>query len=197
MKVHLAREEDKIADGKRINGKRVEIFYGDETESHLNPYIAYMWSKRGEQPKVPTPGINEKLNVIGAMNPLNGEVLYRVSDKKNAQEFLNFIGIVVEYARRKNVFIELVLDNSSLHTAKIVDSFLNGQAVKKFLKVIWLPPYSPELNKIERFWRHLKSTYLANILYKNKEELRTATIVALNALRKDKMHLFKTVHQAA
>jgi transposase len=31
--------------------------------------------------------------------------------------------------------------------------------------VIWLPQYCPELNPIERFWRHLKQTAWANTLF--------------------------------
>jgi transposase len=30
---------------------------------------------------------------------------------------------------------------------------------------MWLPPYSPDLNLIERFWKHLKQNVCANRLY--------------------------------
>jgi transposase len=37
--------------------------------------------------------------------------------------------------------------------------------------VLWLPPYSPDLNPIERFWKHLKATACANHLYASIDQL--------------------------
>jgi hypothetical protein len=39
------------------------------------------------------------------------------------------------------------------------------QDVKEHLEVFWLPHYSPELNLIERLWKHLKASRMANVLF--------------------------------
>jgi transposase len=39
------------------------------------------------------------------------------------------------------------------------------------LKPVYLPPYSPDFNPIERFWQHLKSHYLAGYLTRSGQEL--------------------------
>ena len=39
------------------------------------------------------------------------------------------------------------------------------------IKPLYLPPYSPDFNPIERLWQHLKSHYLAGLLTKRGEEL--------------------------
>jgi len=37
--------------------------------------------------------------------------------------------------------------------------------------IVWLPPYSPDLNPIERFWKHLKANVCANKLYQSIKQL--------------------------
>ena len=39
---------------------------------------------------------------------------------------------------------------------------------------LWLPPYCPNLNLIERLWGHLKRTVLANVLFKTMDDLVVA-----------------------
>ena len=41
----------------------------------------------------------------------------------------------------------------------------------KRVLVLWLPPYAPDLNPIERFWKHLKATACANHLYASLDQL--------------------------
>ena len=38
--------------------------------------------------------------------------------------------------------------------------------------ILWLPAYSPDMNPIERFWKHLKANACANFLYRSIDELQ-------------------------
>jgi transposase len=62
------------------------------------------------------------------------------------------------------------MDNASYHYSVAVQAALSlfGHRVRIF----WLPQYCPELNAIERFWRHLKQTAWANRLYTTVTDLR-------------------------
>ncbi|MFX1296977.1 MAG: transposase [Promethearchaeota archaeon] len=53
------------------------------------------------------------------------------------------------------------MDNAKTHHAKALKPFLEGEAVKDKLELLFLPPYSPNLNLIERFWKFIykKITY--------------------------------------
>ena len=56
--------------------------------------------------------------------------------------------------------------------AKIIQSFLDDH--KNRLKLVFLPPYSPELNLIEGLWKCLKQSVIYNVFYKNINEIRNA-----------------------
>ncbi len=73
----------------------------------------------------------------------------------------------------------VVLDNYSVHRSALV------QAAQPALERVgvgfyFLPPYSPELNRIEALWRHVKYEGLPQRSYRSLEELRTLTAAALN-----------------
>jgi len=52
----------------------------------------------------------------------------------------------------------VILDNASIHTSKLFKAQI--QKWKNLgLELIFLPPYSPELNKIEILWKHMKYHY--------------------------------------
>jgi transposase len=40
------------------------------------------------------------------------------------------------------------------------------------ITIIFLPPYSPELNPVERFWLHLKQNVMHNVMFESLEDLR-------------------------
>jgi len=65
-------------------------------------------------------------------------------------------------ARRTGRRIVLVMDQGSPHHAEALARYLDH--VKEHLEVFWLPHYSPELNLIERLWKHLKASRMANVL---------------------------------
>lgn len=60
--------------------------------------------------------------------------------------------------------VVLVLDNAGWHIAKALK-------VPGNITLLPLPPYSPELNPIERLWAYLKSHYLSNQVFKDYDDL--------------------------
>ena len=74
--------------------------------------------------------------------------------------------MVTAYAGKK---IRLVCDNGRFHTTKAVEVWLEQH--RDQIEIYWLPPYCPSLNLIERLWRHLKRTVLANVLFVTMDDL--------------------------
>ena len=66
----------------------------------------------------------------------------------------------------------VVLDNAGYHTACVVQKFLDELSCR--FQVIWLPPYSPELNDIEHIWKYVKGASLANFDFGDSSSLRQA-----------------------
>jgi transposase len=65
-----------------------------------------------------------------------------------------------------------VLDNARIHHAKMVRDFLRQEG--ESFHLIFLPLYSPQLNPIERLWKCLKDTVIANVFHKDQTDIDKA-----------------------
>jgi len=141
-----------------------ELWFQDEAEFHLHPYLTAMWMPRGRQRRVPTPGKNRKVTVFGAWCYGRGLFRQHTQPCKNAWGVRQLVQHLVQRARQTGRRILLVMDQGCPHHAKALKNDL--QLAKEHMQVFWLPHYSPELNLIERLWRHLKRSRLANVLFR-------------------------------
>lgn len=121
--------------------------------------------RRGRQQRVRSPGINRKQAVFGAFGYGCGRFVYHVQPRKTAWGVQLLLQKLVHRARRTSRRIVVVMDQGSPHHAKVLARYLDH--VKEHLEVFWLPHYSPELNLIERLWKHLKASRMANVLSPN------------------------------
>ena len=65
----------------------------------------------------------------------------------------------------------MILDGSKAHNNNII-------SIPKNISFIYLPPYSPQLNPIERLWGWIKKTYLSFKTYANYDEIVDAGVDA-------------------
>jgi transposase len=72
----------------------------------------------------------------------------------------------------------IVLDNASAHTSRAVKAVLPALEAAG-VTLYYLPPYSPELNRIEELWRQIKYQALPVRSYHTLEDLRAAVEQAL------------------
>ena len=143
-----------------------------------------MWQLKGETVEVPAPGKNRKLVIYGALNYRTNHVSYRIGTGKNARNFLGFVAeLAAEYRGRHCV---LVLDNASYHTAVVVRQYL--AEIEDTFRVVWLPPYCPELNDIDRIWKYVKGASLANYCFGNVDTLRGAVANVFDELNRSDSH---------
>lgn len=129
-----------------------------------------VWTLRGVRPIIPAAGSNRRLCVYGALNYRTGQSHYMVHPKKNSRQFCEFLRQLLERGSERRLV--LVIDNASYHRTKAVLSLLDDHRDHVF--VIWLPPYSPELNLIEGLWGYLKRSALNNYFFGNIESLEQA-----------------------
>src|SRR5262245_24096999 len=146
------------------------LVFQDEVEVHKLPALARVWAEVGSQPEVPSPGKNEKRVIYGGIDYLTGKISYTVGLTKSGVNFLAFlVALAAVYCGRK---VLLVCDNGRFHTTKAVRAWLEANQDK--VEIYFLPPYCPSLNLIERLWGHLKRTALANVLFKEMDDLEAA-----------------------
>jgi transposase len=131
-----------------------ELHYQDETHLETNPYLTRVWHKIGTQPTVPAAGTNRRLTCFGSVEAFGrGRVEVLCAAQDSAAFLLYLEALEVRHlATGRKIF--LVLDNGPCHTSKASRAALHERAA--WLHVLWLAPYCPELNPIEREWRWLK-----------------------------------------
>jgi transposase len=74
--------------------------------------------------------------------------------------------------------ILLVMDGAGWHRSKDL-------IIPANIKIDYLPPYSPELNPVERFWEHIKRYTIRNQIHLTLASIQVAVANLLNALQKD------------
>ena len=132
------------------------MVYLDECRFSRQAPVPYTWQRRG-QPPVGLPAVRGRggYSVLGFWQPgAPGQPLdaYVRTGPLTADLFVRAVNEFVEQLTAPAV---LVLDNASLHTVHLVRERHAAWAAAA-LTLLFLPPYSPELNKIELLWHRCK-----------------------------------------
>ena len=162
----------KIQDGWRI-------FYQDEAGFQTEGTLAATWGIRGQATQVANYGRHGRMNVMGAFE-LGTGLFHGVltSFRVNAMRFRRFI---ISLKRRLGTDkILLICDNASFHKAKDFTAWAEGHSA--WLRLEFLPAYSPDFNPIERLWRWIKTEYTHNRCWSSKKALRQHLRECLQAM---------------
>ncbi len=143
------------------------VLFQDEASLSNTATVSYKWAEKGKQP-----GINQKQRkrerktLFGCIEPKTGIVVTAKADKGNTVTFFRFLLLVAKaYQDRK---IVMVLDNVPYHHAKRLKPVL--ERYKHRIELVYLPPYSPDLNPIERVWWYMRKKITHNRYVKSLEE---------------------------
>ncbi|OOV11912.1 DDE endonuclease [Deinococcus sp. LM3] len=133
----------------------------------LKGVLRRTWAQRGKTPVVRLPASWQKLSTLGAITS-NGQFLQRTqTGAVKTGDVLAFLNHLLKHVTGELV---VVLDNAAIHRAKAVSAFVETQAR---LSLVYLPPYSPEFNPIEKVWAYVKRNVLGNFCARTTKELRT------------------------
>ncbi|MGI0058652.1 MAG: IS630 family transposase [Nitrosotalea sp.] len=140
------------------------ILFGDGVHPTHNIHKTKAWIKRGEDKQIKTNTGRGRLNINGALNLETMTVTTHFSETINAQETMKlFDKIQLEYQDKTTIY--LILDNARYYKNKDVTAYLAKKGCR--IKLIFLPPYSPNLNYIERLWKFMKK-YIIGTTYREK-----------------------------
>lgn len=112
----------------------------------LKGVLRRTWAKRGKTPVVRLPASWQKLSTIGAITS-GGQFLQHT--QVGAVKTSNVLAFLDHLLKHVVGEVVVVLDNAAIHRAKAVSAFVETQ---ERLSLVYLPPYSPELNPIEKVW---------------------------------------------
>jgi len=155
-------------------GKRFLLGFMDETAPQTDSNTQRVWSFR--KPRIRRNTTRYRANTFGFYAPA-GESLIGFKENSRKESVCGFL----EEIRGKNSegSILMILDNFASHRAKMTQE----KAEELDMRLVYLPPYSPDLNPIEQIWRGLKRR-ISTALFRTREGFLKLIEEAYNQLSK-------------
>ncbi len=155
-------------------GQSIEVWFQDEARIGQQGTLTRCWGLTGSRPTAVKQTEYEWVYLFGAVNPLTGKSSALLAPTVNTEYMNHHLRFISEQVGA-DVHVILVLDGAGWHGAKALQ-------VPSNMTLLPLPPYSPELNPVERLWAYLRSHYLSNRVYRDYDDLLTASGIAWNQL---------------
>ena len=147
------------------------VVYVDECRFSRQAPVPYAWQRRGRPPvglpAVRGSGGHSVLGFWQARGPGQPLHAYRRAGAFTADLFVLAVNEFCQTLDRPTV---LVLDNASIHQAHVVRA-CHAEWAAKGLTLLFLPPYSPELNRIELLWHRCKHYWVRPEDYQTDQTL--------------------------
>lgn len=142
----------------------IAVYLMDESRFGLLSIQRRCLTARGVKPLVPYQHRFRNFYLFGAYAPVSGDHFTLEMPYCNTDCFEAYLEALS--LQRHGEFKVLVLDNGAFHKAKRLN-------IPSNIALLFLPPYSPELNPAEQIWRYIKDR-LANQVFDCLEYLATA-----------------------
>lgn len=146
-------------------------YYLDGVHPQHNTQLAYGWIKKGQDKVVKSNSGRQRININGALNADTLEVIIRTDDTINTQSTLKlFETLEQKHPNAESIFI--TLDNAKYYKNALVYGYLKTSKIK----LLFMPPYSPNLNLIERLWKFMRKTILYNKYYEKFADFKVVVM---------------------
>jgi transposase len=136
-------------------GPEDRIYFGDAVHVKHNAEAGYAWSPAGEPHSIPTNSGRERYNVLGAYCTQTREHLFILTEENINQDKVIDLLKQLRAKHPGEGKIYLILDNASYNKAiRVREQAKASQIILKYQ-----PPYSPNLNLIERLWKFMRKKF--------------------------------------
>ncbi len=161
------------------------IYFNDAVHPQHNTRADYGWIYKGEDFEIPTNPGRKRVNINGALNAHTiTDVLVVESERINAQSCIKLWK--KQRRRHPQKTIINICDNAPYYHSKYLKEWL---AENTWCKVIYLPPYAPNLNLIERLWKYLRKQVTSYNFYEHFAEFRKAILDFFKNIKEHKQAL--------
>ena len=144
-----------------------KLFFVDAAHFVLAPFLGFLWSFT--RLFIQAPAGRQRFNVLAALDAISHELVTVTNDS-----YINALSVceLLRQLRQRHpdTPITLVLDNARYQKCKVVWSL----AMSLNIELLYLPPYSPNLNLIERLWKFVRKKCLYSTYYPNFELFKQA-----------------------
>ena len=149
------------------------LFFMDEARFGTHSKLGHGWFTTGQRSRVDMKLGFKNFYVYSSVEPKTGEVFSLIQPKVNTVLMnLYLTEMSKQYEGEK---IILIMDGAGWHKSKKL-------IIPQNITIHCLPPYSLELNPVERFWLHAKKNVIRNKVYETIDTLETAVCNFLNTI---------------
>jgi transposase len=110
----------------------------------------------------------KNIGVFGAVRINDGRLVTKISKPFNAVTFQDYLELLLNF-KKDGHCMHIILDNSRYHHAILLNPWLEKHSEEIFLE--FLPPYSPDLNPIERVWKLTRKLRTHNRYFPTIEDI--------------------------
>ncbi|WP_139204106.1 IS630 family transposase [Xenorhabdus japonica] len=151
-------------------GQNEPILFIDAVHPTQSTKLSHGWMKAGKQhvKAATTTGSRTRLNIMGALNLQRiEEPIIREYPSINERSVAYFLGVIREtYPLSQKLHI--ILDGAGYHRTNLVKDI----AEVFNIELHYLPPYSPNLNPIERLWKYANEQIRNNVYFPDAKTFR-------------------------
>jgi transposase len=148
----------------KAKGTDEKVYFLDPVHQIHNNENGYAWQIIGAKgtKKIQSNTGRRRLNIIGALNPITLETIPILTEANcNTELMISYLSHIKELNKESGI-IHIVLDNAGYNRSYEVKEI----AIKLGINLIFLPPYCPNLNLIERLWKYFKRKVMKNQYYR-------------------------------
>lgn len=145
---------------KKEKKQEDRIYFMDGVHPLHNSQPAYGWIRKGTDMVIQSNTGRQRLNLNGAYNLEDHKAVVQESDSINAQSTISLLKKMMK--KQPLGMIYVILDNARYYRSKLVRDFVQKNSR---INLVFLPPYSPNLNIIERLWKLFKKKVTYNKYY--------------------------------
>ena len=142
------------------------MWFQDEARFGQQGTLTRQWAPKGSRPSAWRQTQYDYLYVFGAACPQTGQTVGLLAPYLNT-DTVNAFFREFEKETDPDVHVVMIWDRAGFHTSHKV-------RVPENVTLVGLPPYSPQLNPIEKLWQYLRQHYWSNSVYEGYDHLRQA-----------------------
>lgn len=170
---------------------RQTIMFMDGVHPLHNSVCSKTWGIKGEVKWIESNTGRQRLNINGAYNYFNQDVIFRTDPTINAESTIKLLGQIADnYPQMEKVYV--FCDNARANKCSAVREWLKAQGK---IVLLYLPPYSPNLNLIERLWKYMRKETMNARYYPLFEDFEAAITSFFDEIGNLKEELAKFIGQ--
>jgi transposase len=155
---------------KTTTERPVRLFFQDEGRFGRISQLQRCWGPKGKRAVVPAQHIRQYTYTFTAIEPATGQSVSLILPWVNGETMSLFLAEMSQRYPQEHLVV--VLDGAGWHKSRSL-------VVPEHMTLVFLPPYSPELNPVEQLWKLLRGKYFANKLFKSMKALEDTLVKAL------------------